>query len=304
MRSLNLLKEEFFEYAQVLIKPFYYLLNKINNSLKLNLDIYVVGSGISSSIERYFLVASWYTLAAMAMSVLTTLLYAHHVLKLSLFYLIILALLMVPLLTLLASIELVVILPKILFTNRGSIMESKAILLLTVLALLTTGGRGVQDIIHDIPRALGREYRYFSIEIDLVRSLTRLGMPLDVALKRTAEITPSMTVKELLSLLASVSNVGGDVSSTIKLELDRYIARYELGVEKAVESLNVYMEVHIALALLTPVLIGSIAVLTLLHPLAGISFEQIMFLSSFILLPITTAVVIVLADAIVSRIRP
>ena len=64
------------------------------------------------------------------------------------------------------------------------------------------------------------------------------------------------------------------------------------------------MEVYIALALLLPVLIGSIAVLTLIHPLAGISFEYIMFLSSFILLPVSTLAIVVLSDIIVSRIRP
>lgn len=303
MKNLKMLKKEFYDYIQVLVKPFYTLFTTINNLFKLKLDVYVIGSGISSSIERYFIVASRYTLIAILIAIFTTLLYTHYSIKLSplhsILLVVVISLLMLP-----TSIEFTLVLPRILYSNRGSTIEPKAILLLSAIALLLTGGQSIQSVIENLPKTLGKDYRYFSIEIDYVKSITRLGTPLDVALMRAAEITPSPTVRELLSTLASILNIGGDTPSIIRLQLDRYIARYEIDVEKAVENLNVYMEIFVALALLIPVLIGSIAILALLYPLAGISFEYIMFLSSFILLPLSTAIVIVLADTIVARIRP
>ncbi len=302
MKNLKMLRKEFYEYIQVVVKPLYHLFTTIDNLLKLKLDIYVVGSGISSSIERYFIEASRYTLIAILVAISTILLYIHSI-GLPLLNSILLVV-VASLLLLLTSIEFTVILPKILYRSRGSTIESKAILLLSATTLLLTGGQNIQNVFENLPKALGKDYRYFSIEIDFVKSLTRLGTPLDIALRKAAEITPSATIKEFLSTLASISNIGGDTPSIMRQQLDRYIARYEIGVEKAVESLNIYMEVFVALALLIPVLVGSIAVLTLLHPIAGVSFEYIMFLSSFILLPLSTVVVIVLADTIVSRIRP
>jgi len=304
LRSLEILKEELYERIQIPVKLFHSFFSRLDDLFRLNLNIYVIGSGVSSSVDRYLSMASKCSFVAIAIAIPITLIYTHYTAKLPLFTSLLLSLFVLPLLLLLTSIEFTMLLPKMLYINRGAIIDSKAILLFTAVALLTTGGESLQGVIEGIPKALGKDYRYFSIEIDLVRSLTKIGTPLDVALRKAAEVTPSPTIRELLSSLASISNIGGDVSSIVRLQLDRYVGRYEISIGKAVESLNVYMEIYIALALLMPVLIGSLAVLTLLHPLAGISFEHVMFFSSFLLLPVSAIAIIVLADTIVSRIRP
>lgn len=304
MKDLKTLKEDLSEYLYITIKPFHYLLNKLNNLLNLKLEIYVIGSGLSSSLERYSLIASGCTLAATLITAFTVFLYTYSATKLPTLYLVLVSFLIAPLIAILTSTVFTIAVPRILYSSRGSVVESKAILLLTAISLLISGGYSIQNLFDNIEKALGRDYRYFSIEIDLMKSLLRIGTPLDVALKRVAEISPSPTIKEMLVSLASLSNIGGDIPSSIRQYLDQYIARYEATIGRAVEDLNVYMEVYIALALLLPVLIGSIAVLTLIYPMAGISFGYIMFLSSFILLPVSTLVIVVLSDMIVSRIRP
>jgi len=68
--------------------------------------------------------------------------------------------------------------------------------------------------------------------------------------------------------------------------------------------LSVYTEIYVAISLLIPVLIGSLAMIFLIYPIGGISFEAIMFLSTFILIPVSSLVIAVLADVAVSRFRP
>jgi flagellar protein FlaJ len=86
--------------------------------------------------------------------------------------------------------------------------------------------------------------------------------------------------------------------------VDRYVTRYSIRVERSVEALNMFMEVYVAVALLIPILVGSTAALLIIYPLAGISFEALMVLTTLILVPVSSAAIVVLADVIVSRVRP
>lgn len=303
MRGLEILKERFYEYIQAPLKLLCYLLNKVNEVFRLKLDVYVIGSEISSSLDRYFLNASRYILLAVVMSI-AIFLYIALANGISLSYSLSITIIFSFLFILPLSLALIIAVPRILYSNRGAIVDSKAIILLTAVAFLITSGQNIYNIFEDISRVLGKDYKYFSLEFDLVKSFVKVGIPLDEALRRVAEITPSKSISELLISLASISNIGGDVYSSIKMLLDRYIARYEISIGRAVEILNIYIEIYVALALLIPVLIGSISTLTIFHPAAGISFEYLMFLSSFILLPISTLVIIVLADVVVSRLKP
>ncbi len=303
LRSLETLKEKFYEYIHIPLKPICYLLNKINEVFKLKLDVYVIGSEISSSLDRYFLNASRYILLTVVLSI-AIFLYIALTNGIPLPYSLLLSTIISFLFILPLSLALIIAIPRILYSNRGAIIDSKAIILLTAVAFLITSGQSIYNIFEDISKVLGKDYKYFSLEFDLVKSFVKIGIPLDEALRRVAEITPSRSISELLISLASISNIGGDVFSSIKMLLDRYIARYEISIGRAVEILNIYMEIYVALALLIPVLIGSISALTIFHPVAGISFEYLMFLSSFILLPISTLIIIVLADVIVSRLKP
>jgi flagellar protein FlaJ len=151
---------------------------------------------------------------------------------------------------------------------------------------------------------LGKDFKVFSVELDMATSLLRVGVPVNEALKRVASITPSPTLRDLFISLSSIASIGGGVAQVVWSLVDRYVTRYSIRVERSVEALNMFMEVYVAVALLIPILVGSTAALLIIYPLAGISFEALMVLTTLILVPVSSAAIVVLADVIVSRVRP
>ncbi|HID80516.1 MAG TPA: hypothetical protein EYP48_02230 [Ignisphaera sp.] len=139
--------------------------------------------------------------------------------------------------------------------------------------------------------------------MQMVNSLIRIGIPIDEALHRVSSITPSLSVRELFVGLASVARVGGDPATIVNSIMANYIGRYGILVEKTVNDIGIIMEIYLALALLIPVILGSVAVLFLLHPIPVLSFEALMFLTIFILIPVASITILIIVDAMVSKLR-
>lgn len=270
----------------------------------LGIDRLVVGSGLSSSLERYTSTVFKLVCGVLASVFLLLLAVLHNLYYPDVYLSTAVALLFSMSVVLPTSIAISIALPKFMYSSRGSVVESKMPVLLSAMAFLSSAGLSLHEIVSSIGSFLGDDYRFFSIELDLARSYIRIGVPFEEALRRIASITPSQSFRELLLGLSSLSVVGGDIGSFVRSMFDRYVSRYELMIEKAVNSLNVYMEVYVAVSLLVPVLAGSTAILFILSPVAGISFEAFMALITFIMIPVPSAVIIVLADTIVSRLRP
>jgi len=270
----------------------------------LDVDRFVVGSGLSPSLERYVSIVFKLIICILASMSLIVSIFLYSIYGLDLYLSTAISFVFDLSIALPISIAFSIVLPKFMYSNRGSIVESKMPILLSAMAFLSSAGLSLHEIVSKIYTFLGDDYRFFSVELDIVRSYTRIGVPLEEALRYVAHLTPSQSFRELLLGLSSISVIGGDIGSFIRSMFDRYVSRYELMIEKAVNNLNVYMEVYVAVSLLVPVLAGSTAVLFILSPIAGISFEAFMALVTFILIPIPSAVIIVLADTIVSRLRP
>ncbi|MEM1541367.1 MAG: type II secretion system F family protein [Ignisphaera sp.] len=270
----------------------------------MDVDRFVVGSGLSPSLERYVSIVFKLIICILASMSLIVSIFLYSIYGLDLYLSTAISFVFDLSIALPISIAFSIVLPKFMYSNRGSIVESKMPILLSAMAFLSSAGLSLHEIVSKIYTFLGDDYRFFSVELDIVRSYTRIGVPLEEALRYVAHLTPSQSFRELLLGLSSISVIGGDIGSFIRSMFDRYVSRYELMIEKAVNNLNVYMEVYVAVSLLVPVLAGSTAVLFILSPIAGISFEAFMALVTFILIPIPSAVIIVLADTIVSRLRP
>ncbi|MEM4506600.1 MAG: type II secretion system F family protein [Ignisphaera sp.] len=270
----------------------------------LGVDRFVVGSGLSPSLERYVSIVFKIIICILVSMILIVSIFLYSAYGLNPYLSIAISFVFNLFVVLPISIVFSIVLPKSMYSNRGSIVESKMPILLSAMAFLSSAGLSLHEMVSKIGMFLGDDYRFFSVELDIVRSYIRIGVPLEEALRYVAHLTPSQSFRELLLGLSSISVIGGDIGSFIRSMFDRYVSRYELMIEKAVNSLNVYMEVYVAVSLLIPVLAGSTAVLFILSPIAGISFEAFMALVTFILIPIPSAVIIVLADTIVSRLRP
>jgi len=265
-------------------------------------DVYVIGSGISTSYESYIEGASQVIFIALIVS--ATLIFIALSRSIPLLRAIAVAVASALFVALPLYMALAIYIPITLYKNRGEIVESKAIELLTALSLLVASGQTFYRVLESLPRILGRDYKFFSIELDLVTSLLRVGTPIADALRRVAKVTPSPTLRELFLSLSSIIGVGGNIAQVFWSLTERYVTRYSIRIERSAESLNAYMEIYVAIALLIPSLIGSMAALALIAPIAGISFEALLTLTTLILVPVASIAIVVLADVVVSRVRP
>lgn len=299
---LRRLRESISRAVDIAAKPFKHLLQLYLTSLAKGFEAYVMGSGISTSLERYVATSSRILLATSVALFSLALVVLLRVLPLSISLVVsaTAALVIAPAL----SSAVLIYLPVAVYKNRGEVLESKALQLLSALALLTASGQSVYKVFEALPRVLGGDYKVFSVELDLASSLVKVGVPVDEALKRVAEITPSPTLRDLFLSLSSIISIGGSVAQVVWSLVERYVTRYGIRVERSVEALNVFMEVYVAIALMIPILVGSTAALLLIYPIAGISFEALMVLTTLILVPISSAAVVTIADVIVSRVRP
>ncbi|ADM28461.1 Type II secretion system F domain [Ignisphaera aggregans DSM 17230] len=297
------MREKLSDALYISLKPFEFLIYSIYRYIDPKLEIYVIGSGISPSINRYVYISSLAMLVSLIAVFIISSIYTIYVFGIAI-PIAITASAILSIATIFLVLAMVIAIPRIMYSNRSRILESKAILLLMAISLLSASGLDIYSVFERIPNILGESYKYFSIEIDRARYMVRAGIPIDKVFSDIARITPSQILRELFSGLSSFSRVGGDLGKVVEGVLTRYISRYELEVERIANTLSVYTEIYVAISLLIPVLIGSLAMIFLIYPIGGISFEAIMFLSTFILIPVSSLVIAVLADVAVSRFRP
>lgn len=303
LKFLKKLREKLSDALYISLKPFEFLIYSIYRYIDPKLEIYVIGSGISPSINRYVYISSLAMLVSLIAVFIISSIYTIYVFGIAI-PIAITASAILSIATIFLVLAMVIAIPRIMYSNRSRILESKAILLLMAISLLSASGLDIYSVFERIPNILGESYKYFSIEIDRARYMVRAGIPIDKVFSDIARITPSQILRELFSGLSSFSRVGGDLGKVVEGVLTRYISRYELEVERIANTLSVYTEIYVAISLLIPVLIGSLAMIFLIYPIGGISFEAIMFLSTFILIPVSSLVIAVLADVAVSRFRP
>ncbi|MEM0027308.1 MAG: type II secretion system F family protein [Ignisphaera sp.] len=297
------MRRKLYSISQISKSPFEKLIIMALKFFKIDLETMVIGSGIATSYRKYVERSSKILLLVFLVSSISSAFFALYMFASPLA--IVLLTLAIPLLIVLPiAMALTIFIPIILYSNRGEVVESKTLQLLLALSLLGASGQSIYRILESLPIVLGRDFKFFSVEIDLATSLIKAGVPADEALKRVASITPSQTLRELFSSLASAIAIGGGVTDLLSSLLERYVSRYSIRIERAVETLNVYMEVYVAVALLIPVLVGSIAALLLIYPISWLSFDALMILTTLLLVPTASASIVVLSDVIVSRMRP
>ncbi len=301
-KLLMKLRESISRSVDLASKPFKYLLQIYINSLVKGFEIYVIGSGISTSIERYLSTSSKILLATSITTFTITLVMTSRALPLfiSLTVSAVASLVIAPSL----SLAILIYLPMAMYRNRGEVLESKAITLLSALALLTASGQSIYRVLEALPVVLGRAYKVFSVELDLASSLIKVGVPVSEALKRVAHITPSNILRDLFLSLSSIISIGGNVAPVVQSLVERYVTRYGIRVERSVEELNIVMEVYVAITMLIPMIVNSTAAFLLIYPIAGLSFDAILVLTIPILMPIASVAIVTIADMIVSRVRP
>ena len=266
------------------------------------LESLVVGSKISSSLDRYARISSLCIFLAMVGTGIASLILMYRYVE-DIIISIATCILVSICVAFPLSLAIAIAIPSFAYSNRRSLLEAKFPLLAMTLSLLLASGVGISKAFNELEKRFIEELKYFDLEIQMVNSLIRIGIPIDEALHRVSSITPSLSVRELFTGLASVARVGGDPATIVSSIMANYIVRYGILVEKTVNDIGIIMEVYLAFALLIPVILGSVAVLFLLHPIPILSFEAIMFFTIFILIPIVSITILIIVDTMVSKLR-
>ncbi|BEP17877.1 hypothetical protein PYJP_12290 [Pyrofollis japonicus] len=279
------------------------MLKRLGQSINPDLEYHVLGSGISSSLDKY---TAWYLLVFLLLvllvpSMVAALLYARG------FPLLVSIVVGIGLAvsTALIGIALYVMIPALIYQSRGSKLEPRFLSLASALSTRILAGSGIAEAFIQVWREEREELKEFSIELEYISSMIKAGVPVDEALSRAAKVSPSPSVKSLLGSLAAAARTGSNVEEIINTIVSEYIHTTESYVENLSSSLGALLEIFVAFGAMLPVAIGVVALLFAIQPPRTplLSFDNILFISTFIVVPATSAAIAVLADSMVTRIR-
>ena len=293
------MRRRFFNYLASLPKQLSHPLTTLYSKHS-RLEDYVIGSGIGS-FERYVTVTVTLTLTA----VLTTLIlasaltyYLSGLIHLSILSGLAISLGAVFPLCYAASLSFVIL----KYKSRGTVMEAKFPLFTSITSLVFTSEKNISRVFEILNHNYGEILKDFRVELEMITSLIKLNYPVSEALARVAKVTPSPTLKEVLLSLSSSVLIGADPLESMKTITNKYLEKYALKVEKTVNELGAMLEIYLAIALLTPVVMGSLGALLVLSPLGGISFELVIFILSYVVVPASSLASMVLIDATISKV--
>jgi flagellar protein FlaJ len=293
------LRRRFFNYVASLPKQLSHPLTTLYSKHS-RLEDYVIGSGIGS-FEQYVTISATLTLtAALTTLILASALtyYLSGLIHLSILSGLAISLGAVFPLCYAASLSFVIL----KYKSRGTVMEAKFPLFTSITSLVFTSEKNISRVFEILNHNYGEILKDFRVELEMITSLIKLNYPVSEALARVAKVTPSPTLKEVLLSLSSSVLIGADPLESMKTITNKYLEKYALKVEKTVNELGAMLEIYLAIALLTPVVMGSLGALLVLSPLGGISFELVIFILSYVVVPASSLASMVLIDATISKV--
>jgi hypothetical protein len=194
-------------------------------------------------------------------------------------------------------------LPTLVYKNRGSTVEARFLPFAMSLALLLSSGLKISDSFHYMRSKLIRDLPEFNIELDYIDSNISMGRPLAVVLMEAAMLTPSPSLRALLLSLSRAARTGLNASILVEHSVRSYLNTYAILVERASTSLGFLFEVYVVSGLIVPIVIGVTALLAAVAPIPGLSMELLILLSMFVLIPLVSVIVLIIADSIMSKLR-
>lgn len=277
-------------------------LAKLGERFNPDLRYHVVGSGLSSSLERYTLAY----LVVMAIVVSSIAITAWIVLYLRLGVqpvIASIAALGAAFASFVLMLALYIAIPAVAYRNRGGRLEPRFLLFAEALTTKLLAGAGLAESFMRLYEKELKELREFRIELEYIASGIKAGIPVETVLEEAARITPVYSLRRLLAGLSAAARTGTGVNEIVSSSITEYLYGLEVEIEKLSSSLGAILEVFVAVSVMLPVAIGVVGLLLVFQPIPGLSFDSLLFLSTFILVPMMSAAVIVIVDSMVSRIR-
>jgi len=273
------------------------LVNRLVRMLN-NYERYVIGSGLSPSLETYVRRSIKVTLIACSISLV---LYALTALALgfklinAIIDLIMLLAILIPLAFFLST----TLIPKLLFLNRGFKLEAKYYRLLFFLSLFLTSGLGVTKSLLKLTQ-LRDELKDFSIELDIIEDRLMLGYDFNEVISYVASITPCKSLSNLLLSIIGIERSGYSTLPVMTNLANNYFTLLKARMEEAINYLGMLTEAFIAIALIFPLIISIITSSTLLVPVGGLDPYALMLMTLLVIMPTSLFIYYVVIDYILS----
>ncbi|MEM3922982.1 MAG: type II secretion system F family protein [Zestosphaera sp.] len=296
---MSLKRRRVFNYSSLLPKLLTYSFTTLYSRYP-KLEDYVIGSGISS-FDRYVSISSGASLTAILAAFLSFCVFTYYLsnsILLSLLSGVVVSLGVVFPLCYVISLGVVFL----KYKSRREVMEARFPLLASLMSLVATSEKDLSRVFEVLNQSYSEVLKDFRVELEMITSLIKLNYPTNEALARVAKITPSPTLREVLLGLSASVVIGAEPLELMSTVTNKYLERYSLKVERAVNELGVMLEIYLAIALLTPVVVGSLGTLLVLNPVGGISFELVVFILSYLIVPASSIASMVLIDATVSKV--
>lgn len=122
----------------------------------------------------------------------------------------------------------------------------------------------------------------------VVRNIKEFGMSSVKSLKNVAQRSPSKSLSEVLSGMASTIEKGGNLARYLEEMSEKALFDYRIKREEYMHTLSMYADIYTALLVAAPLMM--LAVLAILSMLGGLVFgltvEQLIMLITFVLLPL------------------
>jgi len=193
-----------------------------------------------------------------------------------------------------ALYRLLLLLPGLIARNRAYKIDLVLPQTLGLMYSLSRGGMGVVEIFRELSRyeeagELRREARLF------LRDVEQLGQDPLTALRNLAQSTPSDRFRELLDVLASVIESGGDLPSYFSSKWLEYQRHAEADHSRLISTLELYSELYVNLVILLPLVM--LILFSLLGPLGGYS-SLWLYLIAYAVVPAVAAFFMVLVSLV------
>jgi archaellum biogenesis protein FlaJ (TadC family) len=196
--------------------------------------------------------------------------------------------------------------PMLKYRNRGDMLDVKILNLEAALATsLIASASHEEAFINLLPIA---DVLGFDVELrEVTKALIHDRLPLSDALIKVAQITPSRSASLLFEGLKGIIESGAGILEYIYWMASSSYNDVESKYRAAFNSLSILMEVYMALAVLLPIV--TIAAIVALFGVGGfvrlpMNPKYLASLVSFVLTPLLALGTLIIADSIVSRLRP
>ncbi|MGC9209748.1 MAG: type II secretion system F family protein [Acidilobus sp.] len=193
-------------------------------------------------------------------------------------------------------------LPAFRYSSRGDILEAKFHAFASTLAFLVAGGESLSQALVELSKYRD-DLKEFSVEIDYLSKSVSLGEDPAEVLKRLSRITPSRSVQVLSESLAKALETGSDPLSVIRYQLETYTNYYYSLVDRISSTIGTLLEMFLALGLILPILVTIAALLFAAYAVKGLSPLSMVVLAVFIVMPIVSAMTVVLVDNQMSKLK-